>query len=120
MRKKAVKNGTVEHIKKELLEALEENYGLVSVACQKIGIGRTSFYRYLESDQTFADQVREIRDKNIDLVEDKLIQKILACDTASIIFYLKCKGKHRGWSEKQQIEFCGDHQGLHITVTRAE
>jgi len=107
-------------LKKEILETLEETYGIISTACTKAKISRRTFYNYISRDKTFAEQIHEIRERNIDVVEDKLFQKILNGDTASIIFYLKCKGKHRGWSEKQQVEhICSDDQSIQITVVRA-
>jgi len=101
------KNYTVTHIKKELLDALENCYGVIATACNQVRVSRKTFYNYINRDQKFADQVREIREKNIDFVEDKLLQKINAGDTASIIFYLKCKAKHRGWVERQEIMHTG-------------
>jgi len=108
------------HLKKELLAFLFECHGVISATCKKAGISRETFYTYLESDKDFEEKARKIREKNLDYVEDKLFQNIKKGDVASIIFYLKCQGKNRGWTEKQQVEFNDSNNELHITVTRAE
>ena len=96
------------HLKKRFLENLEKCYGIITAACRMTNIARCTVYDYLKKDKEFADQVSEIRNRNLDLVEDKLIQKIMKGNIAGIIFYLKCQGKHRGWSEKQQMKHSVD------------
>ena len=36
-----------EHHKKAILEALEKSLGVVTTACKKVGIGRTTFYEWM-------------------------------------------------------------------------
>ena len=40
----------------------------------------------------------------IDLAESKLMENIEDNDNTSIIFFLKTKGKKRGYIEKQEVE----------------
>ena len=39
-----------------------------------------------------------------DLAENRLLEKINDYDTTSIIFFLKTKGRKRGYQEKQELE----------------
>ena len=49
------------HIKKEsLLKALEQSLGVVTVACKKAGIPRSTFYKWMKEDEGFAKEVKEI------------------------------------------------------------
>ncbi|MDR1269502.1 MAG: hypothetical protein LBK82_08255 [Planctomycetaceae bacterium] len=92
-----------------LLEALAKNYGIIRVACRSVGIGTDQFYKYKKSDPNFLQAVDEIRARNLDFVEDQLVSNIMKGDVASIIFYLKCQGKNRGWLERSIID-----NNLHI------
>jgi hypothetical protein len=40
----------------------------------------------------------------LDLAESKLHEEILGGNTAAIIFFLKTKGKKRGYVERQEVE----------------
>ena len=91
-----------EHNKKALLEALEKSLGVVTTACKQAGIGRTTFYEYLK-DLNFKKDVDSIQDIALDFAESQLHQQIQAGNTAATIFYLKTKGKKRGYVERQEI-----------------
>ena len=90
--------------KKKMLEALEYNLGIVSTSCVNADVSRATHYRWLTEDEDYKAYVKEIQEAAIDFVESKLYEKIKDKDTASIIFYLKSKAKHRGYVERQQIE----------------
>jgi len=94
----------VAHNKKALLQALEKSLGVVTVACKEAGVGRTSYYEYYRDDEEFRNAVDEISNVAIDFVESKLFQQIKEGNPTSTIFYLKTKGKDRGYVEKQIID----------------
>lgn len=81
---------------------LRASGGIICVACESTGINRSTYYRWRESDKDFADMVDEVMDAQVDFVESKLMELINAHDTTATIFYLKTKGKKRGWTERQQ------------------
>ncbi|KKM24451.1 hypothetical protein LCGC14_1604980, partial [marine sediment metagenome] len=72
-----------------------------------------TFYNYLQDDKDFAIKVKDVENIALDFAESALFQNIKDRREASIIFYLKTKGKGRGYIEKQEIE----HSGKIITVT---
>lgn len=92
-----------EHLKKELLAALEQSLGIVSHACNMAGVSRTTFYEYCKADPDFMSAVDDIDNLAIDFAESKLLQKIKEGDTTSIIFYLKTKGKKRGYVQGRSV-----------------
>lgn len=94
----------VEENKEKLLEALTKTRGIVAYACQTVGISRKTFYNYVNTDDAFAEQVDDIVELQIDVAEAALLKKIKKENLAAIIFYLKTKGKKRGYVEKQVIE----------------
>jgi len=118
--------------KKNMLVALTATLGVVETACQKAGVGRRTHYDWLKEDTEYAADVREINDISLDFAESQLLKVIrgytmpdvkvfmnkedpdnpiivpitkhIGTDVAATIFYLKTKGKARGYVERQQIE----------------
>ena len=64
---------------------------------------RQLYYKWLEDDPAFAEAVESIRQEQIDTVESALLNKIEDGDTTAVIFYLKTKGKERGYSERTEL-----------------
>jgi hypothetical protein len=95
-------NKTEQH-KKAIIEALEKHLGIVTTACRIVGVGRTTFYGWLKEDEEFAKQVEDIQNVALDFAESKLHNQIDANNTSATIFYLKTKGKGRGFVERQEI-----------------
>jgi hypothetical protein len=91
------KKRTTEEKKAEVIQALTQCFGVVTVACRKAKIGRTQFYEWKKDDLNFSLQVKEIEEGFVDFVESKLVDMILLGDRAATMFYLKAKGKHRGY-----------------------
>tara|TARA_R110000822_G_scaffold3060_1_gene13949 strand:+ start:391 stop:744 length:354 start_codon:yes stop_codon:yes gene_type:complete len=106
-------NKTAQH-KKAIIEALEKSLGVVTTACKKVGVGRTTFYGWLEDDAEFKKEVNDIQDLALDFVESQLFEQIKDSNTTATIFYLKTKGKKRGYVER--IEQDHTTNGKEITV----
>jgi predicted DNA-binding transcriptional regulator AlpA len=100
-------NKTEQH-KKAVIEALESALGVVTSACKKAGVGRTTFYQWLKDDAEFAKQVADIENVALDFAESQLHKQIQDGSAAATIFYLKTKGKKRGYIERQEIA----HEGV--------
>jgi len=95
-------NKTEQH-KKAIIEALEKSLGVVTTACKIVGVGRTTFYGWMKEDEVFAERVEDIQNIALDFVESKLFENIKDGKTSEMIFYLKTKGKKRGYVERQEI-----------------
>lgn len=94
----------MQHNKKALIEALEKTLGVVTLACKQVGIDRTTFYRYVKEDEEFAAAVRGMDEVVLDFAESQLHKQIRENNTAATIFYLKTKGKKRGYIETQELK----------------
>jgi len=93
------------HIKKEiLLKALEQSLGVVTVACKKADIPRSTYYKWLSEDEEFSKQVKDIENVALDFAESQLHNQIQKNNTSATIFYLKTKGKSRGYVEKSELD----------------
>lgn len=89
--------------KKAVIEALEKTLGIVTQACKMAGVGRSTFYKWLAEDDDFKKQVQEIDNVVLDFVESKLHKQIDGGNPTSTIFYLKTKGRKRGYIETKDI-----------------
>lgn len=85
-----------------MLEALEKAFGIVTAACKAAGINRDTHYRWLKEDADYKDAVNELANVSLDFAENALLKKIQEGETTAIIFYLKTKGKQRGYIERQE------------------
>ena len=99
-----VTNVTTSDKKEKFLKALKLNLGNITEACKSINISRQTYYRYIEADKEFEQRCLDVGESLLDLAENRLLEKIDKYDTTSIIFFLKTKGKKRGYIEKQEFE----------------
>ena len=90
-------------VKKALLEAYRKSLGNITSSCMAVGIDRGTFYKWKAKDAKFAKKIEELNEVQMDFVESKLLENIKNLDTSAIIFYLKTKGKHRGYIERTEI-----------------
>ena len=97
-------NSTNSTRKKDLLDALERSLGIVSTACEKAGVSRQTHYNWLKDDPEYKAAVDQIQESVIDFAESHLYKLIKEGNPAANIFYLKTKGKNRGYIERQEIE----------------
>jgi len=88
--------------KKKLLEGLVKYKGIVTSACKWAKVSRQTYYNYLD-DEDFKKAVDDVANTAIDFVEGKLFNLIEQENPTAIIFYLKTKGKKRGYVERQEI-----------------
>lgn len=102
-----MKSNKIEHTKKAIIEALEKSLGVVTTACKQVGVGRTTFYEYLNKDENFANEVNDIQNIALDFAESQLHKQIQDGNTSATIFYLKTKGKKRGYIERSEIQHDG-------------
>lgn len=86
-----------------------------------VGIARTTHYKWLQEDFDYKSEFEELADQALDFVESKLFELIEGANrqvvtsdgiktikeppnTAAVIFYLKTKGKKRGYIERSSLD----------------
>lgn len=90
--------------KADMLRELERNLGIVTTASKRVGIDRRTHTNWVQSDPDYAAAVADIQEQALDMVETMLLKRVQEMDTTSIIFYLKTKGKSRGYIERIQTQ----------------
>lgn len=107
--------------KAEMIKALVKSLGVVTIACEKVGIERSTHYDWLKADESYKSSVEDIADVALDFAESMLHKQIQDKDTAATIFYLKTKGRKRGYIERQEIKHETDWtEGITIQVASPE
>ena len=93
-----------EEKKKALLEALKKSNGIIYKACDRVGVSRQLYYIYTKEDKSFKDEAESIIQRQIDIVEEKMLSRIEDGSDKLIEFYMSTKGKHRGYKRTQEVE----------------
>lgn len=94
--------------KKCLLQALVKTRGIVATACKLCNLSRQEYYHFVKTDPEFAKQVDDINEEAVDFVESQLYKKIEDGSERSILFYMKYRGKKRGYTDSIDITSGGD------------
>jgi hypothetical protein len=96
-------NRTDAQKKKDLLVALEKNLGIVTYACNAVDVSRALFYKWKKEDKKFAEDVYDINEIVLDFGESQLYTLMKEKNVSAVIFFLKTRGKKRGYTESVDI-----------------
>ena len=86
------------------LKAFEAKAGNISQACKSANVNRSFYYTNYKENADFKEAVDDITEGLVDFAESCLLQEMRDRNITAIIFYLKTKGKKRGYVERQEIE----------------
>jgi hypothetical protein len=92
----------------EIATMYEKKGGNVSATCTALGMDRKTFYNRKEKNKALRDKINETDESLIDFAESKLMEHINDGDVTSLIFFLKTKGKKRGYVERVENEISGN------------
>lgn len=106
--------------KKAMLDALEKSLGVVTPACKVVGIARETHYKWMHDDEKYRAAVEALSDVALDFAESQLHKQIQGGEVSSTIFYLKTKGKKRGYIEKTEHDINGILKIEQITGMKIE
>ena len=110
------KKTNIDILKKQMIEALEKSLGVVTTAVKSVGIHRSTFYVWYNDDEVFRNEVDGISEIAVDFAESQLHKQIQGGNPTSTIFYLKCKGKKRGYIEKTELSIEGGPSAFKIEI----
>ena len=91
--------------KEKFLKAYEKTYKL-GEACKASAVSRTTVWKWLK-DKEFKDRYDLVKDLMIDRAEALLevdMQREDGSGRSSVMFFLKCQAKHRGYNERYDKE----------------
>lgn len=105
---------------KKFIEAFEKQATNISRACKKIGIDRQTHYNWYSANSTYKRKIDEISESMIDFAESMLYKNMKDGKESSILFFLKTRGKSRGYVEKTEVEHSGEVTNIKVEFIGAK
>ena len=102
--------------KDTFLKAFKLNNCNISKSCEAANISRQTFYNWKEDDDDFRQEVVACEEALLDLAESKLMENINKGATPELIFYLKTKGKKRGYIERTETDISSGGEKIVISL----
>ena len=84
--------------------ALEQSAGIRLGAATLLKCSPATITNYVNRSKTLQKLEADIIERNLDAAEGTVLASIKDKNLTAAIFYLKTKGKHRGYSERHQVE----------------
>ena len=104
----------------DFLVAYEKSLGVLKPACEMTGMCRKTIWEWRKKYPEFDEACHECEETAVDFVETKLYKLINDGAEASTIFYLKTKGRKRGYVERQKMDMNAKVTGVTVNVTSPE
>lgn len=89
---------------KQIIDALNKSGGIVAGAAKMLGMNRSALSRRIGKSPELKAAYEDVQESTLDLVESKLLGEIQGGNITAMIFYLKCKGKKRGFVERYELQ----------------
>ena len=80
------------------------NAGNITATCKKLKVSRATYLKHYASDKDFKLACDNVQEELLDLAESKALELIQEKNPTMIIFFLKTKGKSRGYVERTEID----------------
>ncbi len=98
--KKIKRKKTMATTEKQIIRALEASGGFQSQAARGLKISPAALSGRIKRNKKLQVALADIQEEHLDLAESQLISAIWDREPWAICFFLKCRGKVRGYSEK--------------------
>lgn len=92
----------------KIAETYEKKGCNVTATCAALNIDRKTFYNKKNASRKLQELLQAADESLLDFAESKLMEHINDGDITSLIFFLKCKGKKRGYVERVENEVSGN------------
>jgi hypothetical protein len=87
----------------QIAQALESTGGFISQAALNLDTTPRTVERYIKRYPRLQDILWDINCRYLDLAESEHIKQMKDHNYDAVKFHLRCKGKNRGWVERQEI-----------------
>lgn len=94
---------------KQIIEALKATHGFQSQACKllerqlNISFTTSAMSKRISASEEIKSALAEMLTADLDYAENKMWELIKNGNVAALLFYLKTKGKERGYAERREL-----------------
>jgi hypothetical protein len=99
------------HSVTEIKKALIHAHGFRSIAAALLGMTQRGLNERISQTAELREIADDLNEELLDHAENRLFERIEANDLTAIKFYLRCKGKKRGWSEGHSSDLVNEQRG---------
>lgn len=85
-----------------VIEALERAGGCQAIAARALNVSRVTMYRYLQRWPVLKELIEEQTELRLDEAEVALRSAVLKGEAWAVCFFLKTRGKQRGYVERTE------------------
>lgn len=78
--------------------------GNITSTCKEMGISRQTYYKNRDKDPEVKQLKEDVAEIKLDIAEAQLMKLIQGMNVPALLFFLKTKGKKRGYIEKLEID----------------
>jgi hypothetical protein len=100
----------------QVAEALRAAAGIYSGAAAILRCSPTTVRNYVERYRSLQRVKEEVEETTLDLAESKLVKALQDGNLTAVIFYLKCKGKARGFTERTEVTGADGEPIAHVNM----
>ena len=86
----------------EIIRVLELELGMINGAATRLHVSPNTLKRFIQGNAKVQEALHEIQERTLDLVETKLLKMIEEGNERAIFFFLKTKGKGRGFGDPRR------------------
>jgi hypothetical protein len=101
-----------------LLKVIEAKQGNLSETAKALKVNRRSIYNWINSSKNYKDAYADHSESLIDFAESQLMKSIKKGSDTATIFFLKTKGKGRGYVEKSEIDHTTQGESLNKALEK--
>ena len=87
----------------QIADALDKPPGITSVAAERLGVDRSTICRRAQKSQRLRNVIDAATERTMDVAEAALLRAVQKGEAWAVCFFLKCKAKQRGYSERTEI-----------------
>ena len=90
--------------------------GILQAIADRLKVNRTTVHRYIERTPKAREIIKREQEAVCDMAEGALFSKIKEKEAWATKFFLRTKGRHRDYIEKQEVEHSGGIASYNIVI----